>query len=116
MMPDVDRALDLAVNPEILRARDFALDDDALPDPRGDAPLLSGRFRRRLGVRRSLVAQGVRSHSALLNSIRGASPLGLPYTLTRGGPSAPLRSRGSLAALARGAAHITSLLVAPSLV
>jgi hypothetical protein len=31
---------------------------------------------------------------------RGASPLGLPDTLTRGGP-APLRSRASLAVLAR---------------
>src|SRR5690606_25313262 len=26
---------------------------------------------------------------------RGASPLGLPCTLSRGGPAAPLRSRGS---------------------
>src|SRR5512145_475659 len=32
---------------------------------------------------------------------RGASPLGLPYTLARGDPSAPLPSRGSLAALVR---------------
>src|SRR5918996_830154 len=35
---------------------------------------------------------------------RGASPLELPYTLARGDPSAPLRSRGSLAALVRGGA------------
>src|SRR5262249_58152826 len=45
-------------------------------------------------------------------SLRGASPLGLPYTLARGGPHAPLRSRGSLAALAR-ASHGTSPLGLP---
>src|SRR5204863_7815966 len=32
---------------------------------------------------------------------RGASPRRTPHTLTRGGPSAPRRSRGSLAALVR---------------
>ena len=36
---------------------------------------------------------------------RGASSLGLPYSLARGGPNAPLRSPGSLAALVRAASR-----------
>src|SRR5262245_25157233 len=34
-------------------------------------------------------------------SLRGASPLGLPYALARGAPHAPLRSRGLTRALVR---------------
>ena len=41
------------------------------------------------------VAGSTPAGRAFLN--RGASPLELPYTLARGGPGAPLRSRGSLA-------------------
>jgi len=40
-----------------------------------------------------------------ISLIRGTSSLGLPDTLTRGGPEAPRRSRGSLAQLARVAIH-----------
>ena len=52
---------------------------------------------------------------ALVNTntlTEGLRDLGLPYTVARGGPSIPLRSRGSIAALVRAglrAAHLGSL-------
>src|SRR4051812_28177948 len=42
-------------------------------------------------------------------SYRGASPLELPYTLARGGPSAPLRSRGSLRCARSRRSHFEGL-------
>src|SRR5262245_11742035 len=46
------------------------------------------------------VAHSLCSFASLVLT-RAASPLGLPCTFARGGPDAPLRSRGSLAMLVR---------------
>ena len=51
-----------------------------------------------LRSRGSLAARSFARVLFLCTYPRCASPLELPYTLSRGGPNAPLRSRGSLAA------------------
>ena len=56
---------------------------------------------RRLSRREVEHRERMLEHLHRTSLIRGASPLGLPYTVARGDPGAPLRARGSFAALTR---------------
>src|SRR3990170_7230961 len=65
------------------------------------APRRRHRIRRLFVAEHANVTMFVESDGFHRIFIRGASPLGLPYTVARGDPGAPLRSRGSFAALTR---------------
>ena len=69
----------------------------------GRTPGCSSRRRSGTPYRRT-IGSGANDHATHFFS-GGLRPAGPPYTVARGGPCAPLRAGGSLAALALDAAH-----------